>query len=158
MTVRQYKSEDCQALYALFYDTVHTVNIRDYTLEQCAVWAAESFDPASWDASFLRHYTLVAEIEKTIVGFGDIDGSGYLDRLYVHKDFQRKGIAAALCAQLEDYPQTEKIVTHASITARPFFAARGYQVVREQQVERQGILLTNYVMEKTRQKLGAPKI
>ena len=40
------------------------------------------------------------------------------------------------------------IITHASITARPFFENRGYQVVREQQVERQGVFLTNYVMEK----------
>ena len=31
---------------------------------------------------------------------------------------------------------------------RPFFEKRGYRVVKEQQVERQGILLTNYVMEK----------
>ena len=36
----------------------------------------------------------------------------------------------------------------ASITARPFFEKRGYRVIREQQVERKGILLTNYVMEK----------
>ena len=35
-----------------------------------------------------------------------------------------------------------------SITARPFFERRGYRVVREQQVERQGIMLTNFVMIK----------
>ena len=40
------------------------------------------------------------------------------------------------------------IVTHASITARPFFEKRGYRVVKEQQVERRGIRLTNFVMEK----------
>ena len=38
--------------------------------------------------------------------------------------------------------------THAALTARPFFLARGYQVVQEQQVERRGVLLTNFVMEK----------
>ena len=40
------------------------------------------------------------------------------------------------------------IVTHVSITARPFFEKRGYRVVKEQQVERRGIRLTNFVMEK----------
>lgn len=40
------------------------------------------------------------------------------------------------------------ITTHASITANPFFEKRGYQVAKEQQVERQGIFLTNYVMIK----------
>ena len=41
------------------------------------------------------------------------------------------------------------IITHASITARPFFEKRGYRIVKEQTVERRGIRLTNYVMEKT---------
>ena len=42
------------------------------------------------------------------------------------------------------------VTTHASITARPFFEKRGYRVVKEQQVERHGVLLTNFVMEKPR--------
>ena len=37
---------------------------------------------------------------------------------------------------------------HASITAKPFFERRGYKAVKEQQVERKGVLLTNYVMIK----------
>lgn len=47
-----------------------------------------------------------------------------------------------------------KIVTHASITARPFFEKRGYAVIKEQQVERQGIFLTNYVMVKQKRQNG----
>ena len=42
------------------------------------------------------------------------------------------------------------ISTRASITAKPFFEKRGYRVIREQQVERQGVALTNFVMEKRR--------
>ena len=41
------------------------------------------------------------------------------------------------------------MTTHASITARSFFEKQGYRVIREQQVERKGLLLTNFVMEKT---------
>ena len=43
-----------------------------------------------------------------------------------------------------------RVITHASITATKFFEKRGYQVIKEQQVERQGIFLTNFVMEKGR--------
>ena len=50
-------------------------------------------DLAAWDVSFLAHRTLVAVEGETIVGFADMDGSGYLDRLYVHRDFQRRGVA-----------------------------------------------------------------
>lgn len=149
MRIRAYRSEDCAALAALFYNTVHTVNARDYTQAQLDVWATGQVDLAAWDRSFLAHNTFVAELDGVIAGFGDIDETGYLDRLYVHKDYQRRGIAAALCDAMEK-TAPGKITTHASITARPFFEGRGYTVVRAQQVERQGVLLTNYVMEKAR--------
>ncbi len=51
--------------------------------------------------------------------------------------------------RLEAYVK-DSITTHASITARPFFEKRGYRPVKEQQVERKGILLTNYVMVRDR--------
>lgn len=95
---------------------------------------------------FLEHNTFVAIEDNTVVGFGDIDNTGYLDRLFVHKDYQRQGIASELCNRLEN--GFVKITTHASITAKPFFLHRGYRLVKEQQVMRNGISLTNYVMEK----------
>lgn len=133
----------------LFYHTVHTVNAKDYSKEQLAVWATGRVDLEQWDRSLQEHFSLVAVDGELIVGFGDMDKTGYLDRLYVHKDHQGKGIATALCDQLEAAVQGD-IVTHASITARPFFEKRGYVVKKEQQVKRQGLFLTNYVMEKTR--------
>lgn len=72
---------------------------------------------------------------------------GYLDRLYVHADHQRQGIATALCDRLEQ-SVPGPFTTHASITAKPFFEKRGYTVVKEQAVERHGVLLTNFVMVK----------
>lgn len=147
MELRPYQPADCKEMAQLFYDTVHTVNAQDYTKEQLDVWATGDVDLAAWNASFAEHATAVAWEGSRIVGFADMDETGYLDRLYVHKDHQGEGIATALCDRLEAEIQG-KCITHASITARPFFEKRGYVVVKEQQVERQGILLTNFVMEK----------
>ena len=147
MIVREYCSEDCEELLRLFYETVHAVNARDYTKEQLDAWATGKEDAARWNKSFKEHFCLVAEESGKLVGFGDIDKTGYLDRLYVHKDFQSRGIASALCDRLEKRAEG-KIVTHASVTAKPFFERRGYRAVREQRVERNGLFLTNYVMEK----------
>ena len=148
MRLEPYRPECCAALANLFYETVHTVNVKDYTPEQCQAWAPGAVDLAAWNESFLAHDTLVAFWDQEIVGFGDMDDSGYLDRLYVHKDYQGRGIASALCDALEERCPTKHFTTHASITARPFFEGRGYRVLRTQQVERHGVLLTNYIMEK----------
>lgn len=148
MTIRRYKSADCRSLALLFYQTVHTVNGADYTAEQLDAWANGEVDTEAWDRSFRAHYTVVAENDGVLTGFGDIDRNGYLDRLYVHKDHQREGIATAICDELEKQVMGGRIVTEASITARPFFENRGYTVVCRQQVLRRDVLLTNYLMEK----------
>ncbi len=147
LILRKYKPSDCQALAELFYDTVHAVCKDDYSEKQLYAWATGTVDLIKWNQSFLSHYTIVAEINGNIAGFGDIDSNGYLDRLYVHKDFQRRGIGSSICSILENMVDSDKIITHASITAKGFFEKRGYKVIKEQQVKRQGIILTNYIME-----------
>ncbi len=148
MTVRNYRSSDCEPIARLFYDTVHSVNRKDYTAKQLNAWATGRIDFIAWDKSFLEHDSLVAETNGLIIGFGDIDHTGYLDRLYVHRDYQNRGIATAILKKLEAYAEGKKITTHASITARPFFENRGFVVIKEQYVERNGVLLKNFVMEK----------
>lgn len=192
MYLRKYHPSDCAALAALFYETIHTVNARDYPQEQLDAWADGHVDLDAWNESFLAHNTYVAVQEcvgaddidsrasdstdtapgKTggspanslIIGFGDMDDTGYLDRLYVHKDYQGRGVATAICDRLEEdfclsrgrllqnsavqKRKNDTFTTHASITARPFFEKRGYTVVKAQQVVRKGISIRNYIMRK----------
>lgn len=150
MIIRKYQSLDCKELTELFYNTVHTINAKDYTKEQLNVWATGHIDLEKWNQSLQEHYSVVAIDDKIIVGFGDIDKTGYLDRLFVHADYQRKGIATAICNELEQAVEIDKITTHASITAKPFFESRGYKKIKEWQVVKNGISLTNYLMEKKR--------
>ena len=146
--LREYRPEDCREMGELFLDTVRTVNRRDYTEEETKAWAPGLPDLERWNRSFLDHYTLVAWEDGWIAGFGDIDRTGYLDRLYVGRDFQGRGIATAICGRLEEHFPVERVTVCASITARPFFEGRGYRVVRSQKVLRRGVYLTNFVMEK----------
>lgn len=151
MILRRYKSKDCKEIIELFYNTVHTINIRDYDEAQVKVWASKNLDSTLWNLTLLEHYSIVCEKEGIIIGFGDIDKLGYLDRLYVHKDYQGFGVATKIVNELEEYARKNNVstvITDASITARPFFEKRGYEVIKEQEVERKGILLTNFKMSK----------
>lgn len=47
-------------------------------------------DKDKWDKSLSEHFSLEVKVMGKIAAFGDIDGE-YLDRLYVHKDFQGLG-------------------------------------------------------------------
>ena len=149
MIIRKYQSTDCNEIVELFYNTIHTINAKDYTKKQLNAWAPSKVNLERWDQSLREHYSVVVVENEIIVGFGDIDKSGYLDRLFVHKDYQGRGIATSICDKLEQVVQG-KIFTHASITAKSFFENRGYKVIKEQLVERYGVELTNFVMEKNK--------
>ncbi len=151
--LRLYRPADLEELIRLFYHSVHTAARRDYTPEELDAWVAspESVDQAAWGESLAAHYTVVAEQDGKLLGFGDMDETGYLDRLYVHGEFQGQGVAASIAQALEGFARglgVERIAVHASRTARGFFQSRGFQVVKAQQVERRGVLLENFVMER----------
>lgn len=148
MDIREYRNTDINEVADLFYNTVHTVNIKDYSQSQINVWATGKLDISRWNKSLLKNYSIVAIQEEKIFGFGDIDETNYLDHLYVHKDFQGRGIAKAIYYELEKKAKGGTIIVHSSITAKPFFERRGYKALRKQLVKLEGISLTNYVMEK----------
>ncbi|OSB08489.1 GNAT family N-acetyltransferase [Paraclostridium bifermentans] len=151
MNVRNFKNEDIESVLKLFYDTVHNINSKDYAKEQLKAWAPKELDKLKWIESLNKNYSLVVEEDTQIIGFGDIDSTGYLDRLYVHKNHQGKKVASNLITELENYvfnKGVKSIITDASITAKPFFENKGYKVIKEQQVELRGQVFTNFKMIK----------
>ncbi|MFN6461902.1 MAG: GNAT family N-acetyltransferase [Nostoc sp. DedVER02] len=152
MRLRIYEIADTEEIMKLFYDTIHEVNIHDYTKEQVDAWASANMDIDLWIKSLGSKFTYVAEEQGRIIGFGELEANGHIDRFYCHKDFQRKGVGKKILEQLESKAKTlgiEKLFTEASITAKPFFENQNFTVVKQQEVERRGQKLINFIMEKS---------
>jgi N-acetylglutamate synthase-like GNAT family acetyltransferase len=151
MRVRTYEIGDTKQIVKLFYDTVHEVNIRDYTKAQVDAWAPADIDIESWTKSLSSKFTFVAEEGETIAGFGQLEGNGHIDCFYCHKDFQRQGIGRIILEQIDAKARNsgiKKLFTEASITAKAFFESYGFMVVKKQEVERRGQKFINFAMEK----------
>ena len=57
------------------------------------------------------HYFIVATNQQSqIVGFSSITNKGYLHSMFVHKDFQGKGIATILLNEIERYATARGIM------------------------------------------------
>ena len=67
MEIRAYHPTDCEQIAQLFYETVHTINAKDYTQEQLDAWATGTVDMVLWNQSFLIHDTLVAVQDDKII-------------------------------------------------------------------------------------------
>ena len=155
--LRKYQPGDWKEVVQLFHDTVHSVNAADYNETQLDAWVPHDLFLPELENRFANNYTVVVEKDGIIVGFGNVDDTVYFDCLYVHKDYQRMGIATIIADDIEEYFYSEgvhTITTDASITARPFFEKRGYTVLKEQSVPCRGQLFTNFKMTKTDTKSG----
>ncbi|TVX94680.1 GNAT family N-acetyltransferase [Paenibacillus agilis] len=154
MEIIRFKNSDMKEIIELFYETVHSINARDYSPAQLDVWAPKDEQVRKeqlWLESLRNNISYVARMNGIIVGFVDMSHSGYLDRLYIHKDFQRQGIASALVNAIESEAQKltlKELSVEASITAKSFFMNRGYQIVQQQNMERKGVTLVNFKMIK----------
>ncbi len=151
MKTRKYLSKDCKIIVELFHDTIHSINSKDYTEAQLNAWSPKDNDLLEWDNKLTNNYSVVVEKDNTIVGFGTVTGTGYLDLLYVHKDYQGLGAATLIADEIEKYVYRKGakiITTEASATAKTFFEKRGYSVLKKQSVERRGQYFTNFKMQK----------
>lgn len=144
--------KDIQELKKLFCNTVMTVNRRDYTAEEVADWASCCESDGRWEQLLSTLYFIVAtDVEGQMLGFTAIRGDGYLHSMFVHKDYQRQGIATALLQKIEAYASEhgiKEMTSEVSITARPFFEHHSYKVEREQRVQANRMIMTNFMMRK----------
>ena len=151
MEFREYKNTDLHAVMDLFYVTVHEVNKNDYSEEQLDAIAPKDANEYHWEKSLEKNHTIVVEEDDKLIAFGNIGKTGYLDRLYVHPDYLRKGIASKLVEELEEYAKkhgSHVINVTSSITYKAFFESKGYAVIEEQINERRGERVLRYLMEK----------
>ncbi|SFL77363.1 Acetyltransferase, GNAT family [Paenibacillus sp. 1_12] len=152
--IRKFEDSDINQIVSLFYDTVHTINAKDYSQDQLDAWAPKDEIDAkiiSWKAALSHNIAYVMELDGEIIGFSDMTQEGHLDRLYIHKDVQRQGIASALVNTIESEARRlglTEIDTEASITAKPFFERQGYRTIQSQIVERKDVQLVNFKMIK----------
>ena len=130
--LRKLSEEDIPVLQTLFRETVLHVNARDYTREEVEDWASCG-DSVEHMKDLLARNDYVAALNERdeIIGFSSMNAEGYLHSLFVHREY---GVS--------------EITSEVSLTARPFFEKRGYEVVKVQKRRANRLELTNFVMRK----------
>ncbi|HYO17087.1 MAG TPA: GNAT family N-acetyltransferase [Dermatophilaceae bacterium] len=133
----------------MFLRAIRLTASADYSPEQVAVWARNDIDVESWAAKRAAAGTIVAVVDDAVAGFTDVDGSGYIDMMFVDPRCARRGVASALLARVLNVASERKVddlSVHASVTARPFFERHGFFVIEEQHSIRDGVTMVNFRM------------
>ncbi|MGS0743780.1 GNAT family N-acetyltransferase [Glaciimonas sp. GG7] len=149
MLIRAFQFGDEPALRTVYHSAIHQIACRDYTPEQIAAWSPENFDPEAWARRIRGINPFVVEIGAEIVGYADVQTSGYIDHFFVSGAHPRRGIGSLLMARIHEEAarmQIPALTSDVSLTAQPFFAHFGFHIVEQRAPIVRGVTLHNALM------------
>ncbi|HYG50217.1 MAG TPA: GNAT family N-acetyltransferase [Flavobacteriales bacterium] len=150
-TIRFAETDDLSEMQALFVDTISVICKNDYSPEQLNVWTTSVENTQRWINKLTTQFLLVALVESKIVGYASLENNDYFDFLYVHKNYQKQGIASRLYSEIETEAMRRKstvLYADVSLTAQAFFKKRGFMVLQTRLNKIQGVEITNFKMVK----------
>lgn len=151
ISIRLSTLSDLTEMQKMFVDTITTICRDDYTPEQIKVWTSSVENTQRWTDKLTSQYFLIAELDKKIVGYASLENNDYIDFLYIHKDYQRQGIADRLYSEIEKEAVKRKatvLTSDVSETARRFFKKKGFKIIAPQTNIIKDVEIRNYKMSK----------
>ena len=149
--IRDFREDDAEILWKLFFDTVRNINRRDYSESQVRAWASDTYDADYWTRRMRGLSPFIAEIDSVVVGYADLQPDGLIDHFFCHHEYQGRGVGRALMHHILEVGRSRGVSrfhSEVSVTARPFYEHLGFRVVREK-TENMGDQILEYnVMER----------
>lgn len=149
MDIRQYQESDYMEIADLFHGSVHAIDSSAYSNEELEAWAPSPINYAFWEQRLKKQKPFVATENGIIFGFIELEPSGHIDCLYVHKEHQGSGVASQLLQYTLEIAKkrgVNRLSVEASLVAMPLFKKHGFKVQQKNIVKLRGQLLTNYSM------------
>jgi GNAT superfamily N-acetyltransferase len=129
--IRRATAADAEAVHKIVLLALRETNAPDYpppVIDRLALTL-----PDKVASSLETGHAFVAVINGQVVGTGSLNGKT-VSSVYVHPEYQRRGIATKLMDAVENVASAQfqgTLSVQSSVTAKPFYAKRGFKTVRE---------------------------
>src|SRR4051812_39081637 len=131
IVIRKATTEDAESVAKIVLLALRVTNARDYPASVIDRLVLTLPDKV---ASNLQAWcAFVAILNGSVVGTGSLNGQ-IVTSVYVHPDYQRRGIATKLMDAVENAANIQAqrtLIVQSSVTAKAFYAKRGFKLVRE---------------------------
>ena len=146
--IRPAANSDAAAVAELFRRAVQHISNRHYSEQEKNAWLQGTDDADFWQKHIDGGNVRVATHNGRVLGFIEYQPEqSHLNCLYTNPLHQRQGIATALLnAVLPSADSGKTITVDASKAALAFFQKQGFVRQHENQIPRNGLVLTNYRM------------
>ena len=131
IVIRRATAADANAVHKIVLLALRETNARDYPASVIDRLVLTLPDKV---ASNLETWcSFIAVVDGQAVGTGSLNGQT-VSSVYVHPDYQRRGVATQLMDTVENAANAQShrtLSVQSSVTARPFYEKRGFKIVRE---------------------------
>ena len=131
IVIRQATAEDAESVHKIVLSALLETNARDYP--QSVIERLVLTLPDKVASNLQTWCAFVAIANGRVVGTGSLNGNT-VTSVYVHPDYQGRGIATKLMDAVENAANTQAqrtLSVQSSVTAKMFYAKRGFKLVRE---------------------------
>ena len=132
IAIRRATADDCRAVHDIVLRALRETNAKDYpasVINRLILTLPEKV-ASNLDA----WHSFVAIVDGRVVGTASLSGDT-VKSVFVHPDYQRRGVATKLMGAVENAALAQSVRAlnvQSSITALPFYAKWGFDIVREQ--------------------------
>ena len=146
--IRPATTSDATAVAELFRRAVQHISNRHYSEQEKNAWLQGADDADFWQKHIDGGNVRVATHNGRMLGFIEYQPEqSHLNCLFTDPSHQRQGIATALLNAILPSADSGKTITvDASKAALAFFQKQGFVRQHENQIPRNGLVLTNYRM------------
>lgn len=126
---------DLALMQRLFYQTVTTYGSVLFTKEEIKIYSRLATNKSYWLKKFKKAFIYNAKLNGEIVGSFSMDASGNIEYVFVHQNYQGKGIAKSLYATIEEVAKQENIdtlTTQINILTKGFFEKNGFDIIKNE--------------------------
>lgn len=154
--IRPAKNDDAAAIAEIFRRAVMHIQNSHYSEQEKNAWLQDADNTDFWQKRIERGGFQIAIHNGRVAGFIEyLPEQGHIDCLYTDPHHQRQGIATALLSAVLPTDKAGKTITaDASKAALAFFEKQGFVVQHENQIRRNGLVLTNYRMMRPSENTG----
>jgi putative acetyltransferase len=156
--IRRARAADAIDIRNVHSESVDKLGAHAYDDEQIKRWA-QPRDPADYPIEERGVYSVVAEQDDGVIGFGwmrveaeeYLETEGEITAVYIHPDVVREGIGSRIYGELERHARQHRVESlglWASLNAVPFYEARGYDTIAERTLQYEEVSMPVVEMHK----------
>jgi N-acetylglutamate synthase-like GNAT family acetyltransferase len=132
IAIRRATTDDSRAVHEIVLRALRETNARDYPAS--VINRLILTLPKRVASNLDTWHAFVAIVDGRVVGTAGLSCPS-VKSVFVHPDYQRRGVATKLMGEVENAALALSVCSldvQSSITAQPFYAIRGFNIVREE--------------------------